>query len=93
MKKVLSIAVLFLLVGVWPVFAHSSSVSTKDNVKNLDDYVVGAKFDAPNIIRLTENLTVGAEVLKDLRYTNSEEGWAAYGKVVWSGSLINFSKN
>ena len=93
MKKILSIAVLFLLVGTWPVFAHSSSVPTKNNVKNLDDYVVGAKFDAPNLVRLTKNLSIGAEILKDLRYTNSEEGWAAYGKVVWSGSLLNFSKD
>ena len=92
MKKVLSIAVLFLLVGTWPVFAHSSSVPTKDNVKNLDDYVVGAKFDAPNLVRLTENLSIGAEVDKDLRYTSGDEGWSFWGKCTYSGSLINFSK-
>jgi len=62
------------------------------NVPDTQDWVLGAKVDAPNLIRLTKNVTIGVEVTKDVNDTNFDEGWAAYGKLTYAGSLIDISK-
>jgi len=87
MKKLLVIAVSAMLVmsmGVMPVLAHNQNTSSKP----YDDLVLGAKFDAPNIIKITDNLTIGIEGSKDLLYTNAKEGWTAYGKLTYTGCLL-----
>ena len=62
------------------------------NVKNADDKILGVKADAPNIIKLTENTSIGLEGGKDLNQTSADEGWFAYAKVTWTGSLLDFTK-
>lgn len=85
MKKLIIIAVMLIMSMVAvPVFAHNEDVSSKP----YDDLVLGAKFDAPNIIRITDNLTVGIEGSKDLIYTNAKEGWTAFGKLTYTGCLL-----
>lgn len=63
--------------------------------------ILGAKFDAPNLIRFTDNLTLGIEGGKDL-YTNifqetgywveDDKGYFGYIKVTWTGTLKDFRK-
>lgn len=60
----------------------------------------GGKLDAPNIIRFTKNLTLGAEASKDIvsnifrdkTYIEDDKGYAGYIKITWTGSLVDFSK-
>ena len=92
MKRI--ILVLALLVAIAsPAFAYSWSSSTSNvNYKHQDDPIYGAKVDLPNLIKLTENLSIGAEGSKDLNQTDVNEGWAVFGKVTWTGRIIEFSK-
>ena len=88
---VVLLAVVVLMAGGVPVFANEG---THD--------VVGAKLDAPNLIRFTDNLTLGAEVSKDIvqnafypdstSYFEDDREFAGYIKLTYTGSLINFSK-
>ncbi len=88
MKNVLLAMILLLAFSVLP--AHAKEVVPElDNWK--DDIVVGAKFDAPNIVRLNDNWSIGMEVSKDLNQTGIQEGWVGYGKLTYTGSLINLS--
>lgn len=82
MKKMLILAVVLLLAV--PVFAGENR---EGQAREL-----GAKFDAPNLIRLTDNLTIGAEAFKDTYYTRAEEGWGGFIKLTFSPTLLDFSK-
>lgn len=59
--------------------------------KEATDTKLGIKADAPNLIKITQNSSVGAEVSKDLRDTAADEGWAFWAKYTYSGSLLDFS--
>lgn len=101
-----------ILVGlmVMPAAAHDFScdgplsgilnkciVNEEVNVRS----VIGAKLDAPNLVRFTDSLTLGMEGGKDL-YTNvfqesgywveDDKGYFGYIKLTWTGSLFDFSK-
>ena len=52
----------------------------------------GLKLDAPNLIEVYKNWYVGVEGGKDLYSTNMSEGWNAYGKVTYTGTLFSFIK-
>lgn len=60
----------------------------------------GVKVDAPNLIQITNNLSIGAEVSKDVvydifrdrAYVEDDKGIVAYVKLTWTGSLIDFRK-
>ena len=67
---------------------HDKTVLEGQAEKPLNEWVLGAKADAPKLVQLTENLFLGAEVSKDLRYTSADEGWAAYAKVTYVGCLL-----
>jgi len=91
MKKLLAVfvATVFVLsMGVIPVFADTPTSVEDISFKPYDDLVLGAKFDAPNLIQITDNLTIGIEGSKDLLYTNAKEGWTAYGKLTYHGCLF-----
>jgi len=94
MKKIL-IAIMFVMFAV-PVMAHSptpSGSSVDDfNVKDSEDWVVGVKADAPNLVKLSESWSLGAEISKDLHNTNVSEGWEAYAKLTWTGSIFDLSQ-
>jgi len=61
-------------------------------VKDADELVLGAKVDLPNLISLSESWKIGIEASKDLRYTSLDEGFSAYAKVTWTGTLFDFGK-
>lgn len=91
MKRALIVTII-LMFWVSPVWAHTiSPVHGHDDVKPLDDAVVGVKADAPNLVKLTDNWSLGAEVSKDLRRTAGDEGWTYWGKVTYTGSIFDFS--
>ena len=61
---------------------------------------VGGKVDMPNLVRFSENLTLGVEASKDVYqrlnsgwvHEDGDRGYAGYVKVTYSGSLLNFAK-
>ena len=63
--------------------------------------VVGAKVDAPNLVRFTRNLTLGLEAGKDLyndpfmdpgKAIEDDKGYFAYVKVTYTGTFLHFSR-
>ena len=96
MKKVIVLVALIMLVAV-PVFAGVSAGGPHNTA--------GAKVDAPNLIRFTDNLTLGLEGGKDIAtdvfykagegvsYYEADRGYFAYAKITYTGSLFSFNKN
>ena len=90
---VVLLAVAMLMVGGVPVFADAGPHNT-----------AGAKVDAPNLIRFTDNLTLGLEGGKDLMtdvfykagdgvsYFEADRGYFAYAKITYTGTLFSFKK-
>jgi hypothetical protein len=74
--------------GAHTVTVHDPVVLEGQAEKPLDEWVLGAKFDAPNLVELSENWSIGAEASKDLRFTSADEGWSAYAKVTYKGCII-----
>ena len=73
---------------------HTHQVDVPDpiyppNIDDREDWELGVKADAPRLVRVTDNNHVGVEVYKDLVQTNMREGWGAYLKWTYSGTLIN----
>ncbi len=79
---------------------YEQSVTNITNVFAADNHsVVGIKLDAPNLIQLSENTTLGIEGGKDIMkdvfrndtrdYFESDKGYFAYIKVTYSGCLLN----
>ena len=58
----------------------------------LEDEQVRVGIDAPNLVMFSPDWTLGAEVNKDVQFTNVEQGWVFLGKVTYSGSIFDFSK-
>lgn len=82
-KLILTIAVLIL---TSPVFAGEHNVA-------------GAKLEAPNLIRFTDNLTAGVELGKDLwddigfsefQVIEDDHGYFGYVTITYSGTLFSF---
>lgn len=74
---------------------HKHEYEDKDthkDQKSAEDTKAGVKADAPNLIRLTKDTTIGVEGGKDLVNTNAKEGWFVFGKLTWTGTLFDFSK-
>jgi len=80
-----------LLLGLTIALCFTWNVFAAENPKG-DWRELGAKVDAPNIIRLTDNLTIGVEASKDLYYTGHRDGYSGYAKITWTGSVLDFSK-
>lgn len=65
--------------------------------------VAGVKIDAPNLVQISDNWTLGAEGGKDViknvfydsddRYFEADKGYFAYVKVTYSGTLFDFRKD
>jgi len=70
-----------------------TDTDTHRNDKSSTDLKTGVKLDAPNIIRLTKNTTLGVEGGKDLLGTNRNEGWFVFGKITWTGTFFDFTKD
>ena len=63
--------------------------------------ILGAKFDAPYLVRFSKNWTLGIEGGKDLYsdvftdqgyWLEDDKGYFAYLKITWEGTLFDFSK-
>lgn|SRR3990167_1685435 len=71
------------------------SIIKNTYVTNIDESSkneFGAKLDAPNLVRINDDWTIGTEGGKDLWRTDVNEGWFVYGKITYSGTLINLKK-
>jgi len=91
--KILAIT-LVLMLGAIPVFAHTETIPHEHelNGKNSDNWVVGAKVDMPNIVKLSDSWNFGAEYSKDLHNTNMSEGHSVFAKLTWTGNFIDLSQ-
>ena len=93
MKRLVLIAM--VLVGVLVMLLGSTAYAADLRT------MTGATIDAPNLIRLTTNLTLGLEGGKDL-YTNpfrsnsawleDDKGFFGYFKITYTGTLFNFAR-
>ena len=82
------IIVLALMLIAVPVLAG-------EGVPNIDDkegIELGVKVDAPDLIKINKDVSIGVEVEKDCVQTNMKEGWSAVAKVTVKWSLLDFSK-
>ena len=75
----------------------TQQVTNTTNVTNVTNEVnptnlFGVKGDAPKLVHLYGDWYLGAEGGKDLNYTNASDGWFAYAKVTYEGTLFDFSK-
>lgn len=86
--RTLLIVVVLLALATTPVFADALRTTS------------GVKVDAPNLIQITDNISIGAEVSKDVVYdifrdrtfVEDDKGIVAYVKLTYTGSLLDFSK-
>lgn len=63
---------------------------------------IGVKVDAPNLVKLTKNTTIGIEGGKDIAhdlfypddygYFEADRGYFGYVKLTYKGNLFDFSK-
>ena len=86
---------------------HINEVTVHDKTVNTDtdttiENQVGVKVDAPNIIKLTKNSSIGVEASKDViqwkkndgkYYPGIKEGYSGYVKFTWLGTFFDFSKS
>ena len=88
MKKRIIMA-LFVL-ATTPVFAAEPVHNT-----------LNAAIDAPNLVRFTENLTLGIEATKgvatnlfysDFKGIEDDHNYSIFAKITWTGTLLNFNK-
>lgn len=70
----------------------NTDTDTHADVKEDQEPVLGVKADAPNLIKLTKDWAVGVEGGKDLYKNSIEDGWFAFVKVTFSGSLFDLTK-
>lgn len=102
MKKlllVLAVVVVAGFLGCQKAEAHSSVTNVTNVVASDPHSVAGVKIDAPNLVQLTENTTLGLEggkdILKDVfqndtrDYYESDKAYFAYLKLTWDGCLLN----
>jgi hypothetical protein len=83
MRKIITFIILISLIAC-PAFAY--------NMEVFDETELGAKVDAPNLIQITENCSVGVEAgVYDLHEDWKDSSYAAV-KFTYTGSLINLTK-
>ncbi len=68
-------------------FAHQAYVQSINEDKT--DWKLYAELDAPNLIRITDNIHAGAAVGHDFNQTNIQEGNYAIGKITVSQCVLN----
>jgi hypothetical protein len=100
MKKLFILLVACLVViGFQSYVDAANRHHSTPSVVTVDHDVVGVKVDAPNLVTLTTNTTLGLEggkdVLKDVLYSDTrdyfeaDKGYFVYLKVTYSGCLLN----
>lgn len=55
--------------------------------------VVGVKLDAPDLVVVSDDLSVGAEVEKNFNGTQTDEGWSFLVKVTGKWTLLDLRKD
>ena len=87
MKKVLLLAIVLAFLAT-PVYADALRTTA------------GVKVDAPNLVQITKNLSLGVEASKDIvynifrdkTYVEDDKGITGYVKLTYVGTLFDFSK-
>ena len=78
---------------------HTKTTTAVEQVN--DHNVAGVKVDAPNLVKVTKNTTIGVEAGKDLAtdigyndfdWNEADKGYFGYVKVTWVGNLFDFTK-
>lgn len=90
MKKFIIIIALMALPAV--AFASHKTTYNVTNNQFEDPNLFGVKADAPYLGRITDSWYAGVEGGKDLNYTNASQGWFAYAKITYTGTLLNNPK-
>lgn len=89
MKKWLFLAIMLISTNAYA--GHAFDVN-ETNYYDASKDDIGAKADAPYLIKIGEDWFIGGEAGKDLYHTKSDEGWSFYGKITYTGTLLDFSK-
>lgn len=81
-----------LMLTATPSYAGHAFDVNETNYYDASKDDIGAKFDAPYVIKIGEDWFIGGEAGKDLYHTKSDEGWTFMGKLTYTGTLFDFSK-
>lgn len=77
------------LVKPKPIVNNYSTSNTFNEEINND---FGAKLDAPYLVELHKDWYLGTEGGKEIISSNASQGWFAYGKVTYTGTLFSLKK-
>jgi len=87
MKRLIS----FLIVLGFLVIAYPA-MADEDGIKFWDKQVVGAQVDAPNLIKLFKDVSIGSEVTHNLNQTSIDEDWTFLAKVTVNWTFLDLTK-
>jgi len=68
------------------------TIHDKAIVPENSDNEIGVKADAPYLVKVKEDWFIGVEGGKDLEDADINEGWFAFLKVTFTGTIFDFSK-
>jgi len=71
---------------------HHTHQVALPNIDDKEDVELSVKLDAPDLVKINKDVSVGVEIEKDCVQTNMKEGWKAVAKVTVKWSLLDFSK-
>ena len=84
MKRLLILTLAILFMGTFPVFAETTE---KEEIK------IGAILDLPDLIKVSDKVSIGAEIEKrDFYNSEGRENFSAMVKVTVKWTLLDFSK-
>jgi hypothetical protein len=92
MKKLLALLIVSVFIigcGGAAEASHLAKANHSHGDDSGEDIEIGIKADAPNLVKLADNWTLGMEAGKDLTNTGAGEGWFTYGKVTYTGELFD----
>jgi hypothetical protein len=90
MRRAICLAVIAMFV-VMAVPAGAHVINNTTIVNEEDNWDLGVKADAPNLVKVAENWTVGVEVSKLLNGTDATEGYSGFAKVTYTGNIFDLS--
>ena len=96
MKKIfISILLLFISSSAYAIKIDNSCDGKFGGYVNSckdDNNIVALKVDAPNLVVINDDVSIGTELHKDFNGTKSDEGWAFMLKATLKWTLLDLRK-
>jgi len=94
MKRLICFMAMSIFALSAPLYAavHDAYAAGPEKVEFWDSQEVGAQFDAPNLIKFSNDWSIGSEVTKNFNQNNTKEGYTFLAKITCNWSLIDLTK-